>query len=83
MQLLSLKTHCVLDFVQNSIANFCNSTTCNPMFTKGTILKLQIRMQFHRQLVHQRSYNYKSQLNSVDRKNTTHRWHPIYNPWKI
>ena len=76
------KTNFVLGFVQNSIANSPNSTTCNPIFTKGTVLKLQITMQFHRQLVHQRSYNHKSQLNSVDRKNTKHRWHPMYNPWK-
>ena len=76
------KTNFVLGFVQNSIANSPNSTTCNPIFTKGTVLKLQITMQFHRQPVHIRSYNHKSQLNSVDRKNTKQRWHPIYNPWK-
>ena len=47
------KTHFVLDFLENSIGNSCNSTTCNPICSKGTILKLQTTMQFHRQLVHQ------------------------------
>ena len=47
------KTHFLLDFLENSIGNSCNSTTCNPICSKGTILKLQTTMQFHRQLVHQ------------------------------
>ena len=47
------KTHFVRDFLQNSIGNSSTSTTCNPMYSEGTILELQITMEFHRQLIHQ------------------------------
>ena len=84
------KTHFVRDFLQNSIGNSSTSTTCNPIYSEGTILELQITMEFHRQLIHpaplatpftlrERSYSCKSQWNSVDHKCTKHRWHPIYN----
>ena len=48
------KTHFVRDFLQNSIGNSSTSTTCNPIYSEGTILELQITMEFHRQLIHQR-----------------------------
>ena len=48
------KTHFVRDFLQNSIGNSSTSTTCNPIYSEGTILELQITMEFHRQLLHQR-----------------------------
>ena len=41
------------DFLQNSIGNSSTSTTCNPIYSEGTILELQITMQFHQQLIHQ------------------------------
>ena len=41
------------DFLQNSIGNSSTSTTCNPIYSAGTILELQITMEFHRQLIHQ------------------------------
>ena len=47
------KTHFVRDFLQNSIGNSSTSTTCNPIYSEGTILELQIKMEFHRQLIHQ------------------------------
>ena len=47
------KTHFVRDFLQNSIGNSSTSTTCNAIYSEGTILELQITMQFHQQLVHQ------------------------------
>ena len=47
------KTHFVRDFLQNSIGNSTTSTTCNPIYSEGTILELQITMEFHRQLIHQ------------------------------
>ena len=47
------KTHFVRDFLQNSIGNSSTSTTCNAIYSEGTILKLQTTMQFHQQLVHQ------------------------------
>ena len=47
------KTHFVRDFLQNSIGNSSTSTTCNPIYSEGTILELQITMQFHQQLIHQ------------------------------
>ena len=47
------KTHFVRDFLQNSIGNSSTSTTCNPICNEGTILELQITMEFHRQLIHQ------------------------------
>ena len=34
-------------------ANSSTSTTCNPIYSEGTILELQITMEFHRQLIHQ------------------------------
>ena len=46
------KTHFVRDFLQNSIGNSSTSTTCNPIYSEGTILELQITMEFHRQLIH-------------------------------
>ena len=77
------KTHFVRDFLQNSIGNSSTSTTCNAICIAGTILQLQITMEFHRQ---ERPYSYKSQWDSVDRTCTKHRWNPIYNaepirPW--
>ena len=47
------KTHFVRDFLQNSIGNSSTSTTCNPIYSEGTILELHITMEFHRQLIHQ------------------------------
>ena len=47
------KTHFVRDFLQNSIGNSSTSTTCNPIYSEGTILELQITMEFHRQLINQ------------------------------
>ena len=47
------KTHFVRDFLQNSIGKSSTSTTCNPIYSEGTILELQITMEFHRQLIHQ------------------------------
>ena len=47
------KTHFVRDFLQNSIGNSSTSTTCNRIYSEGTILELQITMEFHRQLIHQ------------------------------
>ena len=47
------KMHFVRDFLQNSIGNSSTSTTCNPIYSEGTILELQITMEFHRQLIHQ------------------------------
>ena len=37
----------------NSSGNSSTSTTCNPIYSEGTILQLQIAMEFHRQLIHQ------------------------------
>ena len=37
----------------NSIGNSSTSTTCNAICIAGTILQLQITMEFHRQLIHQ------------------------------
>ena len=50
---ISLKTHFVRDFLQNSIGNSSTSTTCNAICIAGAILQLQITMEFHRQLIHQ------------------------------
>ena len=36
------KTHFVRDFRQDSIGNSSTSTTCNPIYSEGTILELQI-----------------------------------------
>ena len=43
----------VRDFLQNSIGNFSTSTTCNPIYSEGMILEVQITMEYHRQLIHQ------------------------------
>ena len=42
------KTHFVRDFLQNSIGNSSTSTTCNAIYIAGSILQLQITMEFHR-----------------------------------
>ena len=47
------KTHFVRDFLQNSIGNSSTSTACNAICIAGTILQLQITMEFQWQLVHQ------------------------------
>ena len=47
------KTHFVRDFLQNSIGNSSTSTTCNAIYIAGSILQLQITMEFHRQLIQQ------------------------------
>ena len=85
------KTHFVRDLLQNSIGNSSTSTTCNPIYSEGTILELQITMAFHRQLIHQHHsqphlqcgndpiYSCKSQWNSVDHTCTKNSWNPIYN----
>ena len=48
------KTHFVRDFLQNSIGNSSTSTTCNPIYIAGTILQLQITMEFCRPRVHEK-----------------------------
>ena len=84
------KMHFVRDFLQNSIGNSSTSTTCNPIYSEGTILELQITMEFHRQLIHQHHLqphlqcgndptvaNHNGILSTAHaRKNT---WNPIYN----
>ena len=47
------KTHFVRDFLQNSIGNSSTSTTCNAIYIAGSILQLEITMEFHRQLIQQ------------------------------
>ena len=47
------KTHFVRDFLQNSIGNSSTSTTCNPIYIAGTILQLQITMEFCRPQMHE------------------------------
>ena len=48
------KTHFVRDFLQNSIGNSSTSTTCNPIYIAGTILQLQITMEFCRPCMHEK-----------------------------
>ena len=48
------KTHFVRDFLQNSIGNSSTSTTCNPICNAGTILQLQITMEFCRPHMHEK-----------------------------
>ena len=48
------KTHFVRDFLQNSIGNSSTSTTCNPIYNAGTILQLQITMEFGRPHMHEK-----------------------------
>ena len=47
------KMHFVRDFLQNSIGNSSTSTTCNVIYIAGSILQLEITMEFHRQLIRQ------------------------------
>ena len=47
------KTHFVRDFLQNSIGNSSTSTTCNAICIAGTILQLQITMEFCRPHMHE------------------------------
>ena len=48
------KTHFVRDVLQNSIGNSSTSTTCNPIYIAGTILQLQITMEFCRPHMHEK-----------------------------
>ena len=48
------KTHFVRDFLQNSIGNSSTSTTCNAIYSEGTILQLQITMEFCRPHMHEK-----------------------------
>ena len=48
------KTHFVRDFLQNSIGNSSTSTTCSPIYNAGTILQLQITMEFCRPHMHEK-----------------------------
>ena len=84
------KTHFVRDFLQNSIGNSSTSTTCNPIYSEGTILELQITMGIPSAThppaplatlftMRERSYSCKSQWNSVDHTCTKNSWNPIYN----
>ena len=44
------------DFLQNSIGNSPTSTTCNPIYIAGTILQLQITMEFCRSRMHEKHW---------------------------
>ena len=55
------KTLVVQDFRQNSIGNSSTSITCNAIYSEGTILELQITVEFHWQLIHQ--YHLQSHFN--------------------
>ena len=48
------KTRFVRDFLQNSIGNSSTSTTCNAIYIAGTILQLQIAMEFCRPHMHEK-----------------------------
>ena len=48
------KAHFVRDFLQNSIGNSSTSTTCNPIYNAGTILQLQITIEFCRPHMHEK-----------------------------
>ena len=50
---METKTHFVRDFLQNSIDS-STSTTCNPIYIAGTILQLQITMEFCRPHMHEK-----------------------------
>ena len=67
------KTHFVRDFLQNSIGNSSTSTICNPIYSEGTILELQITMEFHRQLIHQHS---KPMAQGSEKTRRSHHWLP-------
>ena len=44
---------CETSFKTPSATHPSTSTTCNPIYSEGTILELQITIEFHRQLIHQ------------------------------
>ena len=46
------KIRFVREFLENFIGNASTSTTYNPIYSEGTILELQITMDFHQQLIH-------------------------------
>ena len=57
----------------NSIGNSSASNTCNPIYIEGTILELQITMEFHRQLIHQHS---KPMAQGSEKTRRSHHWLP-------
>ena len=48
------KTHFRARLLQNSIGNSSTSTTCNPIYNAGTILELQITMEFCQPHMHEK-----------------------------
>ena len=54
-------------FLQNSIGNSSSSTTCNPIYTAGTILQLQITMEFCRPHMHEKQLNHHLQCGTDPR----------------
>ena len=51
------------------------STTCNPIYSEGTILKLQITMEFHRQLIHQ--HHLQSHLHCGNDPTVANQWNSV------
>ena len=54
-------------FLQNSIGNSSSSTTCNPIYTAGTILQLQITMEFCRRHMREKQLNHHLQCGTDPR----------------
>ena len=86
------KTHFVRDFLQNSIGNSSTSTTCNPIYSGGTILD-DPTVAKHNGIpwathpptrlaipftLRERSYSCKSQWNSIGNSSTSTSCNPIY-----
>ena len=86
------KTHFVRDFLQNSIGNSSTSTTCNPIYSEGTILD-DPTVAKHNGIpsathppaplaipftLRERSYSCKSQWNSIGNSSTSTTCNPIY-----
>ena len=74
------KTHFVRDFLQNSIGNSSTSATCNPIYIAGTILQLQITMEFCRPHMHEKHFETPFTMrNRSENDPTTHETvsHPV------
>ena len=74
------KTHFVRDFLQNSIGNSSTSTTCNAIYSEGSILQLQITMDTCNPIyIAGTILQLQITWNSVHRTCTKNSWNPIYN----
>ena len=79
-----------VNFLQTSVGNSSTSTTCNAIYIAGSILQLQITIDFHRQLIQQHHLqphlhcgNNPAVANHNGILSTTHAWKTLEAPFTM